>query len=94
MERSVGLRGSASGSVGARLQDVAPDGTRAFARVGLTFAGLITVVALTCSAVMIWLCLTQPFNLADVIGRGEVAALFRAVAAFVVAALERAVHYL
>ncbi len=96
MEGSVGLRASDLDTVGGRLQEVPPSGAPqgAFARVGFTLAVLITGVAVIFSAVMIWLCLTQPFNVADVIGRGEIAALFRAVAAILISAVERAAHYL
>jgi hypothetical protein len=96
MEQGFGLRVSGFGAAEPRMREVRVDGTPggALARIGLTLAALVTTVAIICAAAMIWLCLTQPYNVADLIGRGEIWALFRAVAAFLVSAAERVVHYL
>ncbi len=79
-----------------RVQEAAsvPASPSVLARVGLALAVLVTSVTLVVAAAVIWLCLTQPLNVADVMGRGEIFALFRAVAEFLISAVERAAHYL
>jgi hypothetical protein len=51
-----------------------------FARLSLSLAGVIGLVAVALSGATIWLLLTQPVTVADAVAKGEVSPLMRAVA--------------
>lgn len=51
-----------------------------FARVSLSLAGVIGVIAVALSGAVIWLLITQPVTVADAVAKGEVSPVMRALA--------------
>jgi multidrug resistance efflux pump len=51
-----------------------------FARLSLSLAGVIGLIAIALSGATIWLLLTQPVTVADAVAKGEVSPLMKAVA--------------
>jgi multidrug resistance efflux pump len=51
-----------------------------FARLSLSLAGVIGVIAVALSGAVIWLLVTQPVTVADAVAKGEVSPVMRALA--------------
>jgi hypothetical protein len=51
-----------------------------FARLSLSLAGVIGVIAVALSGATIWLLITQPVTVADAVSNGEVSPVMRALA--------------
>ncbi len=64
------------------------------ARLGLSVAGVATLVAVTLAAAIFWLLLTDPVTVADALNEGEVTPLVRAVADVLYGALKGVLRYL
>ena len=63
-------------------------------RVGLSVAGVATIVAVTLASAIFWLLLTDPVTVADALNEGEVTPLVRAVADVLYDALRGVLRYL
>lgn len=63
-------------------------------RVGLSVAGVATIVAVTLAAAIFWLLLTDPVTVADALNEGEVTPLVRALADVLYGALRGVLRYL
>ncbi len=65
-----------------------------FARLSLSLAAVIGVIATALAGATIWLLITQPVTVADAVSTGEVSPLMRALAGALYDALEGIVKYL
>ena len=65
-----------------------------FARLSLSLAAVIGVVATALAGATIWLLITQPVTLADAVASGEVSPVMRALAGALYEALQGVVKYL
>ena len=65
-----------------------------FARVSLSLAGIVGVVAAALSAATIWLILTQPVTVADAVAQGEVSPIVKALSGVLYNALQGVLRYL
>lgn len=65
-----------------------------FARLSLSLAGVIGVIALALSGAVIWLLITQPVTVADAVAQGEVSPVMRALAGALYNAFEGLLKYL
>lgn len=65
-----------------------------FARVSLSLAGVIGLIALALAAATIWLMMTQPVTVADAVASGEVSPLVKALAGVLYNALSGLIRYL
>jgi hypothetical protein len=63
-------------------------------RLAFTLAGIASTAAVVVAAAVIWLCLTEPAAVVDVVGSGQASSVFKVVAALVVSALGHIVRYL
>lgn len=65
-----------------------------FARLSLSLAAVIGVIATALAAATIWLLITQPVTVADAVASGEVSPVMRALAGALYNALQGIVKYL
>ncbi|HXG54633.1 MAG TPA: hypothetical protein VNJ03_04580 [Vicinamibacterales bacterium] len=65
-----------------------------FARLSLSLAAVIGVVATALAGATIWLLITQPVTVADAVASGEVSPVMRALAGALYEALQGVVKYL
>ena len=65
-----------------------------FARLSLSLAAVIGVIATTLAAATIWLLVTQPVTVADAVATGEVSPVMKAIAGALYGALAGIVKYL
>jgi hypothetical protein len=65
-----------------------------FARISLSVAGIVGVVAAALSAATIWLILTQPVTVADAVAQGELSPILYALAGELYTALQGVLKYL
>jgi hypothetical protein len=64
------------------------------ARISLSLAGVVGVMAVALSGATIWLLVTQPVTVADAVAQGEVSPLVRALGAALYDALRGLFRYL
>lgn len=67
---------------------------RSLARVSVSIAGLVGVLAVTAAGAAIWLLLTDPVTVADAVSEQDVTPLVRELAAVIYQAIRRLVGYL
>ena len=67
---------------------------RSLARVGVSIAGLVGLLAVTAAGAAIWLLLTDPVTVADAVSEQDVTPLVRELAAVIYQAIRRLVGYL
>jgi multidrug resistance efflux pump len=65
-----------------------------FARLSLSLAGVVGVIAAALAAATIWLIMTQPVTVADAVASGEVSPLVKALAGVIYDALQGLMKYL
>jgi hypothetical protein len=65
-----------------------------FARLSLSLAGVIGVVAAALAGATIWLLVTQPVTVADAVAQGEVSPVVKALADVLYGALQGILKYL
>ena len=65
-----------------------------FARLSLSLAGVVGVIAAALAAATIWLIMTQPVTVADAVASGEVSPLVKALAGVIYNALQGLIKYL
>jgi len=65
-----------------------------FARLSLSLAAVIGLIATALAAAIIWLLVTQPVTVADAVATGEVSPVMRALAGALYEALAGIVKYL
>jgi hypothetical protein len=65
-----------------------------FARLSLSLAGVVGVIAAALAAATIWLIMTQPVTVADAVAHGEVSPLVKALAGVFYDALQGLLKYL
>jgi multidrug resistance efflux pump len=65
-----------------------------FARLSLSLAGVVGVIAAALAAATIWLIMTQPVTVADAVAQGEVSPLVKALAGVLYDALQGLMKYL
>jgi hypothetical protein len=65
-----------------------------FARLSLSLAGVIGVLAVALSSATIWLLITQPVTVADAVSNGEVSPVMRALAGALYTAFAGLLKYL
>ncbi len=65
-----------------------------FARLSLSLAAVIGMVATTLAGATIWLLVTQPVTVADAVATGEVSPVMKAIAGALYGALAGIVKYL
>lgn len=65
-----------------------------FARLSLSLAGVIGVIAIALSVAVIWLLITQPVTVADAVAKGEVSPVMRALAGALYNAFSGLLKYL
>ena len=65
-----------------------------FARLSLSLAGVVGVIAAALAAATIWLIMTQPVTIADAVAQGEVSPLVKALAGVFYDALQGLMKYL
>jgi hypothetical protein len=65
-----------------------------FARLSLSLAGVVGVIAAALAAATIWLIMTQPVTVADAVASGEVSPLVKALAGVLYDALQGLIKYL
>jgi len=65
-----------------------------FARLSLSLAAVIGLIATTLASATIWLLVTQPVTVADAVATGEVSPIMRALAGALYEALAGIVKYL
>lgn len=65
-----------------------------FARLSLSLAAVVGVIATALAAATIWLLLTQPVTVADAVASGEVSPIMRALGAALYEALAGIAKYL
>ena len=64
------------------------------ARLSLSLAGVIGLIALALAAAVIWLVITQPVMVTDAVAQGEVSPVMRAIAGVLYNAFEGLLKYL
>jgi hypothetical protein len=64
------------------------------ARVGISVAGVVGVLAATLAAATIWLLLTDPVTVADAVGQEDVSPFVRQLVNIIFQALRQLVQYL
>ena len=64
-----------------------------FARLSLSLAAVIGIIATALAGATIWLLITQPVTVADAVAQGEISPLMRALAGALYGALEGIVKY-
>ncbi len=67
---------------------------RSLARISVSIAGVIGVVAVTVAGATIWLLLTDPVSVADAVSEQDVTPLVRELAAILYEAIRRLLGYL
>lgn len=67
---------------------------RSLARVSVSIAGLVGLLAVTAAGAAIWLLLTDPVTVADAVSEQDVTPLVRELAAVIYQAIRRLVGYL
>lgn len=67
---------------------------RSFARISVSVAGVVGVVAVTVAGATIWLLLTDPVSVADAVSEQDVTPLVRELAAILYEAIRRLLGYL
>ena len=65
-----------------------------YARLSLSLAAVIGIVATALAGATIWLLITQPVTVADAVAKGEVSPLMRAIAGALYNALSGVAKYL
>lgn len=65
-----------------------------FARLSLSLAGMIGVIAIALSGAVVWLLITQPVTVADAVAKGEVSPVMRALAGALYNAFSGLLKYL
>ena len=65
-----------------------------FARLSLSLAGVVGIIAAALAAATIWLIMTQPVTVADAVASGEVSPLVKALAGVIYDALQGLMKYL
>jgi multidrug resistance efflux pump len=65
-----------------------------FARLSLSLAGVVGVIAAALAAATIWLIMTQPVTVADAVAQGQVSPLVKALAGVLYDALQGLMKYL
>jgi len=65
-----------------------------FARLSLSLAGVVGIIAAALAAATIWLIMTQPVTIADAVASGEVSPLVKALAGVIYDALQGLMKYL
>jgi multidrug resistance efflux pump len=65
-----------------------------FARLSLSLAGVVGIIAAALAAATIWLIMTQPVTVADAVASGEVSPLVKALAGVLYDALQGLIKYL
>jgi len=65
-----------------------------FARLSLSLAGVVGLIATALAGATIWLLITQPVTVADAVATGEVSPVMRALAGALFSALQGIVKYL
>ena len=67
---------------------------RSLARVSVSIAGLVGVLAVTAAGAALWLLLTDPGTVADAVSEQDVTPLVRELAAVIYRAIRRLIDYL
>ena len=67
---------------------------RSLARISVSVAGVVGVVAVTVAGATIWLLLTDPVSVADAVNEQDVTPLVRELAAILYEAIRRLLGYL
>ncbi len=67
---------------------------RSLARISVSIAGVVGVVAVTVAGATIWLLLTDPVSVADAVSEQDVTPLVRELAAILYEAIRRLLGYL
>lgn len=67
---------------------------RSLARISVSIAGLVGVLAVTAAGATIWLVLTDPVTVADAVSEQDVTPLVRELAAVIYQAIQRLIGYL
>jgi len=70
------------------------ESSMSFARLSLSLAAVIGVIATALAGATIWLLITQPVTVADAVASGEVSPVMRALAGALYNALQGIVKYL
>jgi hypothetical protein len=65
-----------------------------FARLSLSLAGVVGLIAAALAGATIWLIMTQPVTVADAVATGEVSPLVKALASVLYDALQGLMKYL
>ena len=65
-----------------------------FARISLSLAGVVGVLAAALAGATIWLIMTQPVTVADAVASGEVSPFVKALAGVLYDALQGIIKYL
>lgn len=65
-----------------------------FARLSLSLAGVIGVIAIALSGAVVWLLVTQPVTVADAVAKGEVSPVMKALAGALYNAFSGLLKYL
>lgn len=65
-----------------------------FARLSLSLAGVVGVVATALAGATIWLIMTQPVTVADAVAQGDVSPVVKALAGVLYSALQGLLKYL
>ena len=65
-----------------------------FARLSLSLAGVIGVIAIALSGAVVWLLITQPVTVADAVAKGEVSPVMKALAGALYNAFSGLLKYL
>ena len=96
---AVSVRRNRLGGCSVQLTDVSPGCTlwasaMSFARLSLSLAGVVGVIAAALAAATIWLIMTQPVTVADAVAQGEVSPLVKALAGVLYDALQGLMKYL
>jgi hypothetical protein len=65
-----------------------------FARISVSLAGMMAVVAAIMAGATIWLLLTDPVTVADAVDQGQVSPVVRELAKMIYAALQGLLKYL
>jgi hypothetical protein len=65
-----------------------------FARLSLSLAGVVGIIAVALSGAVVWLLITQPVTVADAVAQGEVSPVMRALAGALYNAFSGLLKYL
>jgi hypothetical protein len=65
-----------------------------FARLSLSLAGVVGIIAVALSGAVVWLLITQPVTVADAVAKGEVSPVMRALAGALYDAFSGLLKYL